>query len=262
VTDFYFFKSRCQENHKSHKIPIQKHKPSTSNAPDIQILDSDTEEETPQKTPLESETIDMLLDLNHKILNLVKTLENKVDDLRRTCSAIEEENEREDNDGDDSDSPVLIEDEERIFFPSTSQSDGGSMLLRPPKFPENILSKTVEEVIAFDYLLHDEESNQRYFEELLKRKIYHKNDFKNFLRGGLDMIMSRDVQVQFSFSNLCSLNSINILSRVTESLFPTISRENMDKYLKKHFFNKKSYLNTRKLQQQSMKSYHNSRMFN
>lgn len=257
VKDFYAFKKSCQSYHQN--IP--------DNESDIEIIDdANIPSTSPKNASLNNATLQTLINLNYKIYSHVQAIETRVDELGGIKQTDEEtEDASVDYEDDDADGEAVLEEiksyNPRLKVPmatkSTKQRKGGlkprimrqlrnGTTEKPPDFPENIYFTTVEEVIAFEHILHDNLEHKQYFKNFMSNSLALKHhDFRSFIRHSLDLLMTRQTQITFTFANLRNLNSIDLLLELSCEIYPEIEKEQTLSYLRKHVFNKRSYYGSR-----------------
>lgn len=197
-------------------------------------------------------SIQTIVNINNKIFDKVQEISNKIDEIR----GIKHEDEAFSINEDDDDLEVIKSYDPQVKTPmatkstttvtkpnvrnfNTSQRNG---FVKPPDFPESIYFTSVEDVVAFDYILHDNNENKQYFKNIINRSVSLKHhDFRSFIRHSLDLLMTRQTQITFTFANLRSLNSIDLLLDLACANYPEVEKDQTLLYLRKHVFNKRSY---------------------
>jgi hypothetical protein len=247
MKDFYIFKKSCQKFNATAilepNVEIQEDPLSSRNA------------KRDSSAAVRPESIEQLINLNHKIYSQIQTIENKIDQMRGADLGGEMEDGDTGDMSDDDDSKLFTQ-----FTTSFHEPSGPSINLSPQQnrhdqkqlifnpmnkpagFPENIHFSRVEDVVAFDYLLYNNPQNKIYFKELIKRNISKIGDYRSFLRSSLNFLMARDTQVSFTFKSLLNLNSVDTLLELALEMYPNANRDTIIKYLRNHLFNKKNYV--------------------
>lgn len=248
MKDFYVFKKSCQKFNATAILEPNN---------EIQEQDSLSSRNATLSSPaaIKPESIEQLINLNHKIYGQIQTIENKIDQMRGADFVGGE--------GDEDTGDLSDDDDSKLFTQFTTQfheSSGPSINLspqqtrhdqkqlvfnpmnRPAGFPENIHFSRVEDVVAFDYLLYNNSQNKIYFKELIRRNISKIGDYRSFLRSSLNFLMARETQVSFTFKSLLNLNSVDTLLELALELYPNTNRDTIIKYLRNHLFNKKNYV--------------------
>lgn len=247
------FKKHSQDYHQSQ----------TPNESDIEIIDDEEVPSTSKKTSsaLNNGTVQALIILNQKIYSHVKVIGTKIDEL----GVRQEEEAAEEISVDDNEDDEVLEEiksynpqlqipmatkstkQFKSFKPRSMQPySNGTTAVKPPNFPANIYFTSVEEVVAFEHVLHDNREHKQYFKTIMNNSVALKHhDFRSFIRHSLDLLMTRQTQITFTFASLRNLNSIDLILDLSCELYPEVEKEQALMYLRKHVFNKRSYYGSR-----------------
>lgn len=244
IKEFYVFKKSCQRFNATSILE-----------PDVDIQEDplSTQGMARHSSSVRHESIEQLINLNHKIYSQINTIENKIDQMRG--AEVGADNDEDTGDmSDDDDSKLFTQFTTQFHEPSGPSINLSpqtrieqkqmvfSAMNKPSGFPDNIHFTRVEDVVAFDYLLYNNPSNKNYFKELIRRNISKIGDYRSFLRSSLNFLMARDTQVSFTFKSLLNLNSVDILLELALEIYPNTNRDTIIKYLRNHLFNKKNYV--------------------